>query len=150
VRNSLLQLTRALRLRESLGCLWVLLLITACARAQGSATSREPHLPGAVIKAPSWLANVPFDVKAFFDLPPASQNAASLYLDAFFDLDEKMAVCFPPPQTRRTSIAMANGDRIDRLYAAWDRERDPAHLDRAGIDSLMVAMRPALQKLDVA
>jgi hypothetical protein len=122
----------------------------AVAMGQGPSPGREPHLPGAVTKAPPWIGQAPFDVAKFFVLPPSSQNAAPLYLDAFFEFGEEMAVCFPPDQRGRAKAAKANGERIDSAYTTWDRDRDPAHLDRAAIDALLTAMQPALRKLDLA
>ncbi len=63
---------------------------------KGAASAPAPHLPGAVTQPPPWLdRNAPFDVAAFFAAPPPEQNAAPLYLDAFFEFDSGMAVCFP-------------------------------------------------------
>jgi len=128
------------------GC--VALLVPSTAFGQGA--GREPQLPGAVTKAPSWIREAPFDVAKFFELPPPSQNAAPLYLDAFFEFGEEMADCFTPDQRGRLRSAKANGERIDRVYSAWDKDRELAHRDRSGIDSLLVAMRTALRKLDQA
>jgi hypothetical protein len=126
------------------------MLGAAVAMGQGPSPGREPHLPGAVMKAPPWIGQAPFDVEKFFELPPPSQNAAPLYLDAFFEFGDEIAVCFPPDQRGRAKAAKANGERIDRAFTTWNRDRDPAHLDRAAIDALLTAMQPALRKIDLA
>src|SRR5579883_130687 len=46
--------------------------------APGQGTGPEPRLPGAVTRAPSWLNRAPFDLAAFFEMPPPAQNAAPL------------------------------------------------------------------------
>jgi hypothetical protein len=77
---------------------WIALLVASTASGQGA--GHEPQLPGAVTKAPSRIRKAPFDVATFFQLPPPSQNAAPLYLDAFFEFGEEMAACFTPDQRR--------------------------------------------------
>ena len=116
-----------------MGATCAVLLCAAVGMSQGPMPNREPQLPGAVTKAPSWIRQAPFDVAKFFELPPPSRNAAPLYLDAFFDMGEEMAVCFPSDERGRAATSKANGESIDRAYAAWEEDRNPAHLDRAGI-----------------
>jgi hypothetical protein len=67
------------------------------ANAQATKPNRpEPRLPGAVEKAPEWLKDAPFDVAKFFEMPPASQNAAPLYLEALFEFGTEMEPIYPP------------------------------------------------------
>jgi hypothetical protein len=123
-------------------------LLPTVAFGQGAGSGPEPRLPGAVTTAPAWLKGAPFDVAAFFEMPPPSQNAAPLYLEALLDFGGDMAVCLPPSRRGRASAAEEKGTRIDRAYAAWEKDR--SHVDRAEIDALSVVMRDALRKLDAA
>ena len=75
-----------------------------------------PSIPGAIEVPPAWLAadkDVPFDLKAFFAMPPASQNAAPLYLDALFEFGGDVIGCFAPgPDTdARHQKAMDRSNR---------------------------------------
>ena len=46
-----------------------------------AAAKRLPGLPGAISSPPAYLlGDAPFEVRAFFETPPANQNAAPLYL----------------------------------------------------------------------
>jgi hypothetical protein len=116
----------------------------------GAGSDLELRLPGAVTRAPSWLKDAPFDVARFFEIPPPSQNAAPLYLDALLDFGDDMALCLPPDRRDRAQAAEAKGLRIERSYSAWDQDRDSGRLDRAEIDALAVVMGDALRKLDAA
>ena len=90
-----------------------------------------PRLPGAVTKAPDWIGTeAPFDVARFFDAPPRERNVAPLYLDALFEFDPGMAICFPE-----------GPERERRRQAAEDRVRRHVELDRA-IRSDPVAVQP--------
>lgn len=123
-------------------------LMPARACGQGAGSGAEPRLPGAVSTAPAWLTSAPFDVAAFFAMPPAAQNAAPLYLEALLDFGGDMAVCLPPGRRGGAANAEANGTRIDRAYGAWYQDRD--RLDHTEIDALDVALGDALRKLDAA
>ncbi len=83
-------------------------------------------------------------------MPPRSENAAPLYLEALLDFGGDMALCLPPDRRNRGDEADAKRLRIQRAFEAWDKDRDPAHLDRAEIDALGLAMRDSLRKLDAA
>jgi hypothetical protein len=58
-------------------------LLPTMAFGQGAGSGPEPRLPGAVTTAPAWLKGAPFDVAAFFEMPPPSQNAAPRSPNAF-------------------------------------------------------------------
>jgi hypothetical protein len=59
------------------------LILAALSLGQGRGDGPTFVLPGAVSKAPDWLqGSTPFDLTDFFKAPPASENAAPLYLDA--------------------------------------------------------------------
>jgi hypothetical protein len=70
---------------------------------RGRGIELYPRLPGAMTRAPEGLGSTPFDFDTFFAAPPRDSNAATLYLDAFFEFGEEMAACFPegPERTRR-------------------------------------------------
>jgi SLA1 homology domain 1, SHD1 len=61
--------------------------------------------PDALTQVPPWnAANPPFDLATFLRAPPAEENAAPLYLDAFCEFSPaEMVVLFPdmPEQERR-------------------------------------------------
>jgi hypothetical protein len=134
---------------HALGTVMFLFLAVGIALGQTGA-GPEPRLPGAAVTAPSWLREAPFDVAKFFEMPPASENAAPLYLEALLDFGRDMSLCLPPNRRDRAAAAEAKAERIRRAYDRWDKDRDPAHLDRAEIDALAVVMRDALRKLDTA
>ena len=109
-----------------------------------------PSLPGAVESPPVWLAadkEVPFDLKAYFTLPPASQNAAPLYLDALFEFDEKVSSCFPPgPQTNARIQKVRNRDqRAQPLYSALGP--NSSTIDRSAIRELLPEYQEGFRKL---
>ena len=83
-----------------------------------------PRLPGAVTKAPDWIgADAPFDVAKFFAALPRDRNAAPLYLDALFEFNSEMAVCFPegPERDRRR---LAATDRMKQYMEIYERLRN--------------------------
>lgn len=108
----------------------------------------EPRLPGAVTKAPAWLTGAPFDVGAFFAMPPASHNAAPLYLEALIDLEEEMRVCLPPSWRDRGDRANANRERITQDFSVFDRPG--AQVDAREVSALAASMRETIRKLDAA
>ena len=126
-----------------LGAVVLALLLTGPVRGQGTG---EIRLPGAVTERPTWLREAPFDVGRFFEMPPASQNAAPLYLEAFLAFSEEMDVCLPPSRRGNAAAAVANAKRIDKAFDMWFKDRDPAHLDRREIDALAAVMRGAAQQ----
>jgi hypothetical protein len=107
-----------------------------------------PKNPGAIEEPPRWIGRAPFDVAAFLALPPADQNAAPLYLDAFFEFDDALAPCFPPEQRDRARSAKARLARLESLYASW--VKDPRSLDNAEADALLAECAVAFRKLDLA
>jgi hypothetical protein len=68
----------------------------------------RPRLAGAANRLPDAVRETaPFDVAAFLAEPAEASNAEPLYLDAFFEFDPGVAVCFPegPERERRETIA---------------------------------------------
>jgi hypothetical protein len=105
--------------------------------APGSDRAPTPSLPGAVSRAPDWLSEgAPFDVSTFFRAVPEDRNAASLYLDALFEFEPGMAVCFPPgPERDRCKEATGlRNQRLNELLVAQRKEADsvtPEQIDAA-------------------
>ena len=105
----------------------ILLAGTELHTAAQQTTRRYPSLPGAVEGPPAWLGKeVPFDLAAYFAAPSPPQNAAPLYLDAFFEFGSEMAECFPPgPETE--ARAKKSRERLQRLLPFLEAfQRDPA------------------------
>ncbi|HEV3121248.1 MAG TPA: hypothetical protein VGY53_05075, partial [Isosphaeraceae bacterium] len=98
--------------------------------------------------APAWLNPAPFDVAAFFALPAAAENAAPLYLDAFFEFDPIVEKCFPPTERARAATAKARATRINALLA--DLARDPKSINPAEADALLAELAEGFRKLDLA
>jgi hypothetical protein len=111
----------------------------------------EPRIPGAVTRPPDGIGpGAPFDVAAFFAAPPPELNAAPLYLDAFFELDPEMAVCFPPgdEMNQRKEVAWRRNQDLQALFDAFTT--DPAAVSGEAIDGLVAEMEPALRKVKIA
>ncbi len=107
-----------------------------------------PIIPGAVTKAPDWIgAEAPFKVAELFAVVPQDQNAAPLYLDAFFEFDSEVAVCFPagPERDRRSEAAQAHMGRHTPLY---QRLRvDPQSVPSQEIDEVIKLYDVGFRKL---
>ena len=116
------------RLAPVVGGATLVVLLTAAvdgqdARRKGDSSKYAgsyPKFPGALTKAPEGLGSTPFDVTRFFAAPPPDRNAAPIYLDAFFEFGDEMAVCF------RDGL-----DRDRRRQAARDRSQRYLELDKA-------------------
>ncbi len=109
----------------------------------------EPKLPGAVERLPDGIgAGAPFDVSTFFAAPTAELNAAPLYLDALFEFDAGMFVCFPPgPETsRRKQLAERRGRALDELHSAFTK--DPAAVSGEAIDRLVADLQEGMRKIE--
>jgi hypothetical protein len=117
--------------------------------------SSVPKLPHAVTKLPEWVGEgVPFDVERYFAAPPASQNAATRYLDALLEFDDWMEMCFvDDPNTwvlapeYATRLAVT---KVRWLWAIWviDRFRDdPESVDPEELDYLLGEFEEGFRKL---
>jgi hypothetical protein len=110
-----------------------------------------PRLPGAVTKAPDWIGtDAPFEVSRFFAPVPRDRNAAPLYLDALFEFESDMAVCFPegPERDRRRQAA---ADRM-RRYMELDEplRKDPKAVPAESIDAVIRLYNTGFRKLTEA
>ncbi len=110
-----------------------------------------PELPGAVTQPPAWLKQaVPFDVTAFFDAPPAGENAAPRYLEALFEFGPEVEVCFPEGsdrQSRKKAVEQRLG-HFWPVFRAWSN--DPRAVPFATIDAVVSEFDTGFRKLDWA
>ena len=124
---------------------------TQPAQGRPAPARTEPKLPGAVERVPDGIgADAPFDVAAFFAAPSAELNAAPLYLDALFEFDGGMSVCFPtgPETSRRKQLAEQRGRTLDELHSAFTK--DPASVSGEAIDRLVAELDAGMRKLEEA
>jgi hypothetical protein len=111
----------------------------------------EPKLPGVVERVPDGIgAGAPFDVAAFFAVPPAELNAAPLYLDALFEFDPVMAACFPAnaETARRKQLAERRIQSVGRTYDAFVKA--PASVSGEAIDRLVADLEDGMRKVEEA
>ncbi len=110
----------------------------------------DGQLPPAMTQLPDWLAqDVPFDPRQYWVVLPSEQNAAPLYLDAFYEFVPHMAVFFPADvQANRTMAVLVRADRSRRLQLDWDNPNAKRNL--AERDSFLQDVAIGFQKLDAA
>jgi hypothetical protein len=114
---------------------------------RGGGAELYPRLPGAVTRAPDGLGSTPFDINKFFAAPPRAQNAAPLYLDAFFEFSEDMAICFPEG-TERERRRLAAAERSKRYLALSEALAQGAKaVPGAAIDEVVKLYDTGFQKL---
>jgi hypothetical protein len=120
-------------------------------RQSAAARGPLPSLPEVVTKRPDWIGKeAPFDLAKFFAAPPAERNAAPLYLDALFEFEAAMQVCFPPGPERDRRSQEAK-DRWKRYYPLSQQlERSPASVSAAAIDDLVRLYDAGFRKLTLA
>jgi len=105
-----------------------------------------PSLPTALTEVPNWLiADSPFDVAEFLEVPPQHQNAAPLYLDALFEFSVLSDVFSPQEQQRREPIVWQREEEFWPLYKAW--EKDPASVDEVALDAAVAEYAIGFEKL---
>jgi hypothetical protein len=110
-----------------------------------------PSFPDAITQPPRWLEkDVPFDLAAFFASPPPKENAAPLYLEALFEFDSGMAVCFREGADResRKLAAMARSSHFGKL--AQSLRTDPSSVPAAALDAVIDEYEMGFRKLDLA
>ena len=109
----------------------------------------EPRQPGAIDSPPAWLRDAPFDVARFFAMPPAAENAAPLYIEAFAEFDGAVAPCFPP---ERRGAVEAAGFRWKRWEATWESwyRGGPDSVPAEQVDALLAEYSKGLRLLDRA
>ncbi len=112
-----------------------------------AASGPYPRLPGAVKRAPDGLGSIPFDLQKFFAVPPPDRNAAPLYLDAFFEFGDEMAVCFPdgPERDRRRQAAKDRSQRYLELDKALFE--NPKAVPATSIDAVISLYDTGFRKL---
>ncbi len=89
----------------------------------------------------------PFDLKKFFQTVPRDQNAAPLYLDAFFEFNDEMATCFPPGEAteKRRQVAQVRHKRYYDL--AQKMASDSSAVSPAAIAEVVKLFEPGFRKL---
>lgn len=122
---------------------WFLVSASALGQTQGF-----PKFNDGVAQPPKEVVKgAPFDVKALFDAPPFDQNAAPLYLDAFFEFTPDLSSCFPegPKIEPRRKAASERMDRFYKINQAL--EKDPKSVSDATIDASLAEHRVGFEKL---
>ena len=111
----------------------------------------SPRLPGAVTEPPAWLIqDAPFDVAAFFAVPPPEENAAPRYLEALFEFGVEVAVCFPEGperESRKQAVEQRSRRFAEVLQASW---KAPHSVPAARIDAVLGEYDAGFRKLDWA
>ena len=104
-------------------------------------------IPRALSKLPDWLAkDAPFDLKEYWVEVPPDKNAAPLYLDALYEFDSKMEVCFPAEiRTLRTPAVTERAARSLKLQIEW--YRDSAKRDTAERDAVLQEHEEGFRKI---
>jgi hypothetical protein len=76
-----------------------------------------PSLPDALHEAPEWLKkNAPFDIEAFFLKVPTEENAATLYLELFYEFaPQGMEPCVSPEEREARGPLLR--EREERTHA---------------------------------
>ena len=110
--------------------------------------------PDAVTEVPSWNdENSPFDLAEFLKAPPAAENAAPLYLDAFNEFSPTLMLLFFPEmsQEEKRQLYSSNSLRYkekQRLDDAWGK--DPQSVDNAAVDAWLANYDAGFEKLAAA
>ncbi len=111
-----------------------------------------PSLPDAISTLPTWLVedpNVPFDIAEYATMPTPEENAAPLYLDAFYEFSSEVADCFPEPErARRTPATEARTKRLYEFHTRWYDNHSA--VSSAEVDSILKEYEIGFQKLQVA
>ena len=104
-------------------------------------------IPRALSKLPDWLAkDAPFDLTEYWVEVPPDKNAAPLYLDALYEFDSKMEVCFPAEiRTLRTPAVAERAARSLKLQIDW--YRDSAKRDTAERDAVLQEHEEGFRKI---
>jgi hypothetical protein len=115
-----------------------------------------PSFPDALTEPPAWIGpDAPFDVAKFLEAPPPDQNAAPLYLDALFEFNSELSLCFCPtgkqPEgdvKQRAETATIRGQEMYRFEEAW--KKNPASVDNAAVDAWLKGYETGFEKLAAA
>ncbi len=115
-----------------------------------------PSFPRALQRPPAWmLPKAPFDVPQFLAVPPLEQNAAPLYLDALFEFDELLSVCYGKHASsqdeeikRRAQLARSRQDAGFKFLQAW--QDNPKSVDLKAVDIWLAQYASGFEKLAAA
>jgi hypothetical protein len=132
-------------------CGWALSAAMLAAQgADGQPSGPYPRLPGEETAPPELAArHAPFDIKAYFQAPPRSENAAYPYLDALFEFGPEMESCFAPGPRRDRRKAEAE-DRVRRFMAVWDAFAKDEKVAPAAMDAAVKDFEAGYRKLEQA
>ena len=128
-------------------------------RSQPTATIRPrtyPSFPDALTEPPAWIgSDAPFDVAKFLEAPPPDQNAALPYLDALFEFNSELSLCFCPSRKepegdvkKRAETATKRRQEMYRFEEAW--KMNPASVDNAAVDAWLKGYETGFVKLAAA
>ena len=134
-------------------------VLIACVATVSLAASDEsadrranlPSLPGAVYKPPAWIdGSEPFDVETFFASPPVEKNAAFAYLDALFEFEPRLDVCFKAASDmeRRRKVIEERTSRLVKSFKSLQADSRSVRVEK--IDRLVVEFEPGFGKLAAA
>jgi predicted Ser/Thr protein kinase len=88
---------------------------------------RFPSLRDTISRPPPWLLadkNPPFDLARYFEAPVWEDNAAPLYLKAFFEFSPDVVGCFPEStRAKQYQVAKDRSDRFWKLLGRWGKDR---------------------------
>ena len=104
-------------------------------------------IPRALSKLPDWLAkDAPFDLTEYWVEVPPDKNAAPLYLDALYEFDSNMEVCFPAEmRASRTPAVAERAARSLKLQIEW--YRDSAKRDTTERDAVLQEHEEGFRKI---
>lgn len=113
-------------------------------------TGPVPVLPRARTQRPDWWqADEPFDIAEFWVVVPAEQNAAPLYLDAFYEFHPSVEACYPlDVRQQRTAAVTQRSQRSFQMQVA--RTGSPPKLDATELDAVLAEHATGFQKLATA
>ena len=136
----------------AVACLLVTVSVEAFQAPESSKTKHasaktEPKLPGAITLAPQGVGPVrrlKWPRISLLHLP--GLNAAPLYLDALFEFDPGMAICFPASAetTRRQQIAAGRMKSLRQLHQAVIK--DPASVSVDAIDRVIADLEVGMRQ----
>lgn len=113
---------------------------------------RYPSFPDAISAPPPWLLadeGVPFDIKSQFEMPVREENAAPLYLDAFYEFNTEFEICFTElERARRTQTIADRMKRFNDLHIRWGADHNA--VTPTEMDIMWQEFEPAFQKLHSA
>ena len=110
-----------------------------------------PELPGAVTQPPAWLKQAaPFDVAAFFDAPPADENAARAISKPSSSSDRKWKSAFLRDRIARAERRPSSNDWAASSLFFRRGPKTRSAVPGASIDAVVSEFDTGFRKLDWA